>query len=404
MALAVVTTSSVLQVEPTAHEDFPADILQFIHFTKFNIRNGTHHRDVVSFLTVYDMYFSGWQVRIGNADDRPFPLANRNRYYGIVFEPSSLPFLHDSPFIRRLSFRLRVVDDARDAVIANSTFVVDSPMQNVADPTFRTPPNSEINNLLARIIASPEFRGKSYQLVTSLEFTCAEYCRERSFERAAPPIPTTVDFRFDCIFDKSQHDLRMYMGGNSNQFETASRRALHLSSPYFRLVLRPNVDVYTEEMGCLESRRTTIAFMMTGFYQPPPFMTPTVAKNIHDLATKYRVHEKIALRQAVERHCCEELRKVNSDLKAVVLWTVAANESDMNRLFQNCLALLCGSLFEEYVLEFSHEAARNAQNADLHTRLNARPGMFRASVHTRVIRSRSMTNNVRCVKKSRMPV
>uniref|UniRef100_A0A0K0DE55 BTB domain-containing protein n=1 Tax=Angiostrongylus cantonensis TaxID=6313 RepID=A0A0K0DE55_ANGCA len=181
----------------------------------------------------------------------------------------------------------------------------------------------------------------------------------------------------------------------------ASREVLYFSSPFFREFFngtgREAEKVEFFDVA-VEAAKTVIAYMVTSTFSAPASISPSLAKEIYNLANRLDVMQLSGLMVAVERLSYLNVIEHNEEMNVLIEWFLTAHECHMNRLQNAAVAYLTTYHQRQYITEYGDREIPNPRPPS--ERLNRGHGGFRttphAKNHTKAISATNLECPVQC--------
>ncbi|VDM61671.1 unnamed protein product [Angiostrongylus costaricensis] len=216
---------------------------------------------------------------------------------------------------------------------------------------FKVPHSSGIGTTLVQVYHTSTYAGRMCEITTTLFISPSQF-RITEWDQLAQPTPLHTDWRFRLLDDKSSHNFAIVCR-DGQMF--ASREVLYFSSPFFREFFngtgREAEKVEFFDVA-VEAAKTVIAYMVTSTFSAPASFSPSLAKEIYNLANRLDVMQLNGLMVAVEKLSYMNVIEHNEEMNVLIEWFLTAHECHMNRLQNAAVAYLTTYHQRQYVTEY----------------------------------------------------
>ncbi|CAI2316389.1 unnamed protein product [Caenorhabditis sp. 36 PRJEB53466] len=374
------------------------NIVTFYHHLNFTIGHKDPRVKGV-FATVFESSLLDWDI-IMHKQFGGHSLATRTSNWQISLNGTGSRDIY--PPVHRIFFTVNVLDGEENITTTLKYFINGRHVQ-VTQARSRTHRNRQNDNKIYETEANSQFgrqlahamdevRGKDLvvQLVTRMEFRKNELTDVNFLVgEGAPEVTDMNAFYFDALTNKSRHDLKLKTS-NGSQFVMTNKEIVCLASSYFRQHLKEHSTEHTvSRADSLESIEIALIYLVTGRYKKPAQLPPRLAKEVYDLGIQWKVFEMKALKNSIEKHCCEELSTNRDDFLYVCNLLIAAEDAQFMGVLNACIATLLFYHFPVFVRTFI------SGNHPLKERLSQRREFHRPSLVMQVKRGFAASQDIR---------
>lgn len=370
--------------------------LIFIHFWKFPVQPSMGIiREIDVFSTIHGPVIHDWEIRVGPDTFGAFRQAGlRNRQVQLRLRPAM--FREHIAEANKCMFQMKVRDRQTGEELLSPEPCTVIPAVSERTQGFKVPHASAVGSTLIQLYQNSSFAGRICEITTTMSISPSQF-RISEWDMLAPPTPLHLDWRFRLIEDKSCHNFLIVC--RDGQMYT-SKEALYFCSPFFREFFNGagrEADKIELMDTAIDAAKTVVTYMVTSSFAAPPFMTPSLVKDIYNLANRFDVMQLSSLMVAVERLGYLSVIEHSEEMDALIDWFLTAHECHMNKLQNAAVAYLTVYHQREYIAEYGDGEVPNPRPAS--ERLNRGHGGFRTTPHQRVLNAQFSVSSVRGVEK-----